>query len=80
MYTLIGIAFLVYVCWYWCFGPGRGHTLTPPKRRSSKSATWAFGYKPGKMVPKPGWWEASDGKWYPPHQHPNRRRLPPPPR
>jgi len=19
----------------------------------------------------PGWWEASDGKWYPPHQHPD---------
>ncbi len=27
----------------------------------------------------PGWWEASDGKWYPPEQHPNRRPPPPPP-
>jgi len=25
----------------------------------------------------PGWWIASDGKWYPPHLHPSYR--PPPP-
>lgn len=29
----------------------------------------------------PGWWQASDGKWYPPEQHPNARQQPqvPPP-
>lgn len=21
-------------------------------------------------TPAPGWWQASDGNWYPPHQHP----------
>lgn len=32
------------------------------------------------MTPQgPGWWEASDGKWYPPEQHPDRRAVPPPP-
>lgn len=25
-----------------------------------------------------GWWQASDGKWYPPEQHPNYRPPPPP--
>ena len=30
--------------------------------------------------PKDGWWQASDGNWYPPEQHPdNRPNLPPPP-
>jgi hypothetical protein len=30
--------------------------------------------------PWPGWWIASDGNWYPPERHPDRRRqLPPPP-
>ena len=30
----------------------------------------------------PGWWEASDDKWYPPEEHPDYRppRPPPPPR
>ena len=27
----------------------------------------------------PGWWMASDGKWYPPEQHPNYVAPPPPP-
>jgi hypothetical protein len=27
----------------------------------------------------PGWWRASDGKWYRPEQHPNYRPPPPPP-
>jgi uncharacterized RDD family membrane protein YckC len=27
----------------------------------------------------PGWWIASDGKWYPPHLHPSAAELPPPP-
>jgi uncharacterized RDD family membrane protein YckC len=27
----------------------------------------------------PGWWIASDGKWYPPHLHPSVAHLPPPP-
>jgi hypothetical protein len=26
------------------------------------------GYPP--PPPTPGWWQASDGNWYPPHQHP----------
>ena len=78
--TLGSFAFLGYVTWFWTAGPGRGHTIKPPQRRSSRSVTWVFGHKPAKMVPKPGWWQASDGKWYPPHQHPGRRRLPPPPR
>lgn len=26
-----------------------------------------------------GWWQASDGKWYPPEQHPNYRPPPPSP-
>lgn len=25
-----------------------------------------------------GWWQASDGKWYPPQQHPNNQAPPPP--
>jgi hypothetical protein len=40
---------------------------------------WVFGHKPAKVVHKPGWWQASDGKWYPPHKHPNYRPSPPPP-
>jgi hypothetical protein len=31
---------------------------------------WAYG---------PGWWQASDGKWYPPESHPNAQLPPPPP-
>ena len=27
----------------------------------------------------PGWWQASDGRWYPPEQHPNARAALPPP-
>ena len=27
----------------------------------------------------PGWWQASDGKWYAPEQHPNYQPPPPPP-
>lgn len=27
----------------------------------------------------PGWWVASDGKWYPPESHPDFRPPPPPP-
>ena len=27
----------------------------------------------------PGWWQASDGKWYPPHQQPGYWAPPPPP-
>ena len=27
----------------------------------------------------PGWWQASDGKWYRPEQHPDYRPPPPPP-
>ena len=27
----------------------------------------------------PGWWLASDAKWYPPHLHPSVASLPPPP-
>src|SRR5579872_6222317 len=27
----------------------------------------------------PGWWQASDGRWYPPEQHPNYAPPPPPP-
>jgi len=26
---------------------------------------------PAPPPPFPGWWEASDGRWYPPEQHPN---------
>lgn len=26
----------------------------------------------------PGWWQASDGRWYPPEQHPSYRSQPPP--
>lgn len=26
----------------------------------------------------PGWWQASDGKWYPPESHPSAAPLPPP--
>lgn len=26
----------------------------------------------------PGWWQASDGKWYPPEQHPSAQAPPPP--
>ena len=32
------------------------------------------------MTPQgPGWWEASDHKWYPPEQHPDRTAAQPPP-
>src|SRR3954464_9785700 len=24
----------------------------------------------------PGWWQASDGKWYPPEQHPGQSNVP----
>jgi hypothetical protein len=37
-----------------------------------------MGQQRHKMVPKPGWWRASDGKLYPAHQHPNYRPPPPP--
>jgi len=31
-----------------------------------------------EMTPGPGWWIASDGRWYPPALHPAARPLPPP--
>lgn len=33
-----------------------------------------------KKVPKKGWWQASDGRWYPPESHPKYKPPPPPPR
>lgn len=29
-------------------------------------------YSPPPGAPAPGWWQASDGNWYPPHQHPSQ--------
>ena len=29
-------------------------------------------------APGPGWWQASDDRWYPPEQHPGHRPPPPP--
>jgi hypothetical protein len=26
---------------------------------------------PASGAPAPGWWQASDGQWYPPHTHPS---------
>ena len=37
-------------------------------------------YMVTKRVPKKGWWQASDGRWYPPESHPKYRPPPPPPR
>lgn len=69
----------IYILWYWAAGPGRGmKTVTKRSPRGSFNRTFGSGGT-SKMVPKPGWWQASDGKWYPPHQNPKRRRLPPPP-
>jgi hypothetical protein len=31
------------------------------------------------MQQGPGWWQASDGKWYPPESHPTRQAPVPPP-
>jgi hypothetical protein len=28
------------------------------------------GFPPPSAPPPPGWWQASDGQWYPPHLHP----------
>ena len=36
-------------------------------------------YMVTKKVPKQGWWQASDGKWYPPESHPKYKPPPPPP-
>ena len=30
-------------------------------------------------APRLGWWQASDGEWYPPELHPNHRHAAPPP-
>lgn len=32
-----------------------------------------------KPVLRKGWWQASDGRWYPPESHPKYKPLPPPP-
>jgi hypothetical protein len=77
VFWIAGITMVVLVVWYWTFGPGRGHRVVQ-QRRQTRGLEWVFG-RPSKVVPKPGWWQASDGKWYPPHQHPRNRRLPPPP-
>lgn len=80
MHVLIALGSLAYggfVIWYWAAGPGRGHKVVQ-QRRQTRGLEWLFG-RPSKVVPKPGWWQASNGKWYPPHQHPRNRRLPPPP-
>lgn len=37
-------------------------------------------YMVTKKVPRKGWWQASDGKWYPPESHPKYRPPPPPPK
>ena len=75
LYAFIGICLAIYVLWWWTMGPGRGQRMTPPQRRRTRLDTWVLGNKPGKMVPKPGWWHASDGKWYPPQQHPKYRHA-----
>lgn len=77
VYWISSIAVGVAVVWYWFLGPGRGHKVVQ-QRRQTRGQEWLFG-RPSKVAPRPGWWQASDGKWYPPHQHPRNRRLPPPP-
>jgi hypothetical protein len=55
-------------------GSGRHHRSVKVPRTSFDRF---MGQQRTKMVPKPGWWQASDSKWYPPEQHPDYR---PPPR
>jgi hypothetical protein len=45
--------------------------------RDWRNGRWAV----SSTQPAPDWWEAIDGKWYPPQQHPDYRPLvnPPPP-
>src|SRR6516225_10069479 len=74
----------VYVIWWWTAGPGRGQKIKTTYRRARgpERLFTPFGSKwvaQHKTVTKPGWWRASDGKLYPPHQHPNYRPPPPPP-
>jgi hypothetical protein len=76
LYALAGFTLGAYALWYWTFGAGRGMTI-----RNKPRTSWDrfMGQQRSEVVPKKGWWQATDGKWYPPHQHPNHR-LPPPPR
>ena len=51
-------------------------------RSSSLVPSWFFEDDVVQMSERqegPGWWMASDGKWYPPESHPDVRRQPPPP-
>jgi len=76
VYVLCSFAIGIYAIWYWTGGPGRGL-----KRKNIKRTQWdrVMGQQRSVMVPKKGWWRASDGKLYPPEQHPKYRPPPPPP-
>jgi hypothetical protein len=55
----------------------RERMVNPPRARS-----WGDLFDPfwgTKLVPRKGWWQASDGSWYPPEQHPKYKPPPPPP-
>lgn len=52
---------------------GRSLALPVPSGAAAAAAETA------RMVPQgAGWWQASDGQWYPPESHANYRPTPPP--
>lgn len=70
------------------FGTGRALPTTgdPPRPAALVTRFWALGAGPSCLRPTggvhmgdssqgPGWWIASDGKWYPPDSHPNQGGL-----
>lgn len=77
VYTMASFALGGYAIWYWTAGAGRGL-----KRKNLRRTRWDrfIGQQRYEMVPKKGWWRASDNRFYPPEQHPNYRPPPPPPR
>lgn len=76
IYVLVSFAVGGFAVWYWTIGPGHGW-----KRKNIRRTGWDrfMGQQRYEMVPKKGWWRASDGRFYPPEQHSAYRRHSPPP-
>ena len=57
---------------------GRFCAPSPPPPKGAPHGLRREGGAMSDVSQGPGWWQASDGKWYPPEQHPNYRPPPPP--
>lgn len=54
-------------------------SLSGDQKCRSRARAWAYTSPVSDLPQGEGWWQASDGKWYPPHLHPSVTPPPPPP-